>query len=117
MVPDSIRMNKDMRNSREANALKAYRPRNRYREDSMSYILFCWLLYKHFGYGFVSLFCEGISLEERTVLRCWSGSEVKDVRVKFHAWKEQQYNPLTRFLSTRRSQKRNKTIANVFFLV
>ena len=39
VVPDSIRMNKEMRNSREANALKAYRPRNRYREDS-----FCWLL-------------------------------------------------------------------------
>ena len=64
----------------------------------------------------MNLFCEGISLEERTVLRCWSGSEVKDVRVKFHAWKELQYNPLTHFLSIRRSQKQNKTKANVFFL-
>ncbi|KAJ4908231.1 tRNA dimethylallyltransferase 9 [Raphanus sativus] len=39
VVPDSIRMNKDMRNSREANALKAYRPRNRHfigREDCSS---------------------------------------------------------------------------------
>lgn len=50
VVPDSIRMNKEMRNSREANALKAYRPRNRYREDSMSYSI-CWLLYKTFCYG------------------------------------------------------------------
>lgn len=30
VVPDSVRMNKDVRNSREANALKSYRPRNRY---------------------------------------------------------------------------------------
>ncbi|ESQ42022.1 hypothetical protein EUTSA_v10013462mg [Eutrema salsugineum] len=39
MVPDSLRMNKDVRNSREANALKAYRPRNRHfvrREDCSS---------------------------------------------------------------------------------
>ncbi|RID68769.1 hypothetical protein BRARA_C00907 [Brassica rapa] len=39
VVPDSIRMNKEMRNSREANALKAYRPRNRHfvgREDCSS---------------------------------------------------------------------------------
>lgn len=43
VVPDSIRMNKDMRNSREANALKAYRPRNRYREELSLGILFSWL--------------------------------------------------------------------------
>ncbi|CAN8252411.1 unnamed protein product [Cochlearia groenlandica] len=39
VVPDSIRMNKDGRNSREATALKAYRPRNKHfvrREDCSS---------------------------------------------------------------------------------
>nr|VDD19994.1 unnamed protein product [Brassica oleracea] len=39
VVPDSLRMNKDLRNSREANALKGYRPRNRHfvgREDCSS---------------------------------------------------------------------------------
>ncbi|KFK26250.1 hypothetical protein AALP_AA8G222700 [Arabis alpina] len=39
VVPDSVRMNKDVRNSREADALKSYRPRNRHfvrREDCSS---------------------------------------------------------------------------------
>ncbi|KAJ0261235.1 tRNA dimethylallyltransferase 9 [Hirschfeldia incana] len=51
VVPDSIRMNKDMRNSREANALKAYRPRNRYREETQFRHSFFLVIYTHFCYG------------------------------------------------------------------
>ena len=66
----------------------------------------------------MNLFYEGISLDERTVLRCWSGSEVKDVKGKFHAWKELQYNPLAHFLSIRKTQKKKQNNSKcVFFLL